>query len=53
MPKIKDKPNHGRQRRIEESAKRIFEKAKAREKAGCDSFDANWQASLELMLQRW
>jgi hypothetical protein len=30
--------------------KEIFEKAEARERAGCDSLEANWQATLELML---
>ncbi len=38
------------QKSIEESARAIFEKAEAREKAGRDAFEANWQASLELML---
>lgn len=44
---IKSKKN---QKSIEESARAIFEKAEAREKAGRDAFEANWQASLELML---
>ena len=50
MPESKDKRNEGNRRPLEESAKEIFEKAEAREKAGCDSFEANWQATLELML---
>ena len=50
MPESKDKRNEGNRRPSEESAKQIFEKAKAREKAGCDSFEVNWQATLELML---
>jgi len=48
--KSKDNIKHRRQGSIEESAKQIFEKAKAREEAGADSFEANWQATLELML---
>jgi hypothetical protein len=35
---------------IQESAKAIFKKAEKREKAGGDSFETGWQATLELML---
>ena len=42
--------NNENQKSIEESARAIFEMAEAREKAGRDAFEANWQASLELML---
>jgi hypothetical protein len=39
-----------RQGSLEKSAKAIFEKAKEREKAGRDSFEAGCQAALEIML---
>jgi len=35
---------------IEQSAKKIFDKAEVREKAGRDPFEAGWQATLEAML---
>ena len=44
------KKSNENQKSIEESARAIFEKAEAREKAGRDAFEADWQASLELML---
>ena len=50
MPESKNNTSHDLQKPLEESAKEIFKKAEAREKAGCDSFEANWQAALELML---
>ena len=42
--------SHENQKSIEESVNAIFEMAAAREKAGSNAFEANWQASLELML---
>ena len=48
MPQNKAKK--ARKQSIEESAKAIFDKAEAREKAGRDSFEAGWQATLEIML---
>ena len=42
--------NHEKQKSIEESVEAIFEMAAEREKAGRNAFEANWQASLELML---
>jgi len=41
LPKSEDNKTGRRQKPIEESAKDMFEKAEAREKAGCDSFEAN------------
>jgi hypothetical protein len=38
------------QKSIDESVRAIFEMTEARENAGRDAFEANWQASLELML---
>ena len=38
------------QKSIEKAAREIFDKANAREKAGVDSFEAGWQATLEIML---
>ena len=48
MPQNKTK--RIRRHSIEESAKAIFEKADDREKAGRDSFEVGWQATLEIIL---
>jgi len=50
MSKRKLEPGNALQRSLEEAANAIFKKAEEREKAGCDSFEAGWQAALELML---
>lgn len=50
MSENKTKPDDKQLKGLEKSAKAIFEKAEAREKAGRDSFEAGWQATLEIML---
>ena len=50
MSERKDKVNSHRLKSIEKAAREIFDKAETREKAGKDSFEANWQAALETML---
>ena len=50
MSKRKLEPGNALQRSLEEAASAIFKKAEEREKAGCDSFEAGWQAALEIML---
>jgi hypothetical protein len=42
--------NKNRKRSIEQSTKEIFHKAEVRERAGRDSFNAGWQATLEIMI---
>ena len=50
MSENKIEPDDKLVKELEKSAKAIFEKAEAREKAGRDSFEASWQAALEIML---
>ena len=50
MSERKNNGDNQRLKSIENAAAEIFEKAEAREKAGKDSFEANWQAALETML---
>jgi hypothetical protein len=50
MSENKAKPDDKLLKKLEKSAKAIFEKAEAREKAGRDSLEAGWQATLEIML---
>ena len=42
--------NQERQKSIEKSVEAIFEKARAREKAGGDLLEVGWQSTLEIML---
>jgi hypothetical protein len=50
MSENKTKPDHKNLKELEKTAKAIFDRAEAREKTGRDSFEAGWQATLEIML---
>ena len=50
MPENKTKPDDKHLKELEKAVKAIFDRAEAREKAGRDSFEAGWQATLEIML---
>ena len=50
MPQKKDKASNRHLKSIEKSAREIFDKAEAREKAGKEPFHASWQAALETVL---
>jgi hypothetical protein len=50
MPQEKDRARNRHLKAIEKSAREIFDKAEAREKAGKEPFHASWQAALETVL---
>jgi hypothetical protein len=50
MTKSDERDSKTRDKSVQESMKAILDKVEAREKAGRDSFDANWQAALETIL---
>lgn len=50
MPQEKDKARNRHLKSIGKSAREIFDKAEAREKAGKEPFHASWQAALETVL---